>query len=115
MKNTSFILAFFALALILGSFKLTAIPCSSAGGCADCQNSSTNLASCITVSYDAFCSCSISANNRSMCLLQDACDYTSGGGGGGGTGGGSGGGSCTRSPGGWCPAECNSCGIAYWY
>lgn len=92
------------------------LPCTTSGGCADCFNGEGNEASCITVSYSASCECSISANNRTMCLLKDACEYTGGssGGGGGGAGGGGGGG-CTRSPGGWCPAECSSCGVAYWY
>jgi hypothetical protein len=93
-----------------------AMACTSAGGCADCENGANNIASCITASYDAFCDCSISANNRTMCILSDPCDYTGAtGGGGGGTGGGSGGGSgCTRPAGGWCPAECSSCGTVYW-
>ena len=115
VKRIGLTLACAALALLLGSSKASAIPCSSAGGCSDCENNSANIASCITVSYSAFCSCSISANNPHMCLLQDLCDYTSGsGGGGGGTGGGGGGGYCTRSAGGWCPAECVSCGTVYW-
>lgn len=104
-------------AVLLGSgVAAWGLPCSSMGGCAECFNDESNIASCITVSYSAFCDCSISANNRSTCLLKDVCDYTGGSGGGGGGGGtGGGGGGCTRSPGGWCPAECSSCGVAYWY
>jgi hypothetical protein len=92
-----------------------ALPCTSSGGCADCENGPDNVASCITVSRDAHCDCSIGANNRFICILDDICDYT-GGGGGGGTGGGGtgGGGSCTRTGSGWCPAECSSCGTVYW-
>lgn len=106
-----------ALLLLLAAGEARALPCSSAGGCADCQTGPDNVASCVTVSRSAHCDCSISANNRSMCLLQDTCDYSgsSGGGGGGGTGGGGGGGGCTRTAGGWCPAECSSCGVVYWY
>ena len=93
-----------------------AMPCTSSGGCADCENGADNVASCITVNRDAFCDCTISANNRSMCILADACDYTGGLGGGGGTGGGGGGGTtCTRPASGWCPAECTSCGTVFWY
>jgi hypothetical protein len=55
---------------------------------------------------------------KKLCMriiyLQPGSAAGGGGGGGGGTGGG-GGGYCTRSAGGWCPAECTSCGIVYWY
>ncbi len=105
------------VAVFLGSaLAAQALPCDSAGGCAECFNDQSNIASCITVSYDAFCNCSISANNQAMCILSDPCDYSggAGGGGGGGTGGGGSGG-CNRSPGGWCPAECSSCGTVFWY
>lgn len=104
-----------AACMLLAGGSAYAIPCSSAGGCADCENGANNVAKCITVSYDAFCSCSIDVNNRTMCLLTDPCDYT-GPGGGGGSGGGTGGGgtTCTRPAGGWCPAECSSCGTVYW-
>jgi hypothetical protein len=93
-----------------------AMSCSSAGGCADCFNDpDTGIASCDTVYRDAHCDCTISANNRNFCILEELCDYTGGAGGGtgGGTGGG-GGGSCTRTAGGWCPAECSSCNTVYW-
>ena len=115
MKRIAIRVLFISAAwLVLASADVDA--CTSPGGCADCQNGTNNVASCITVSYDASCECSISANNRSMCILAGTCDYT-GPGGGGGTGGGTGGGgtSCTRPASGWCPAECTSCGTVYWY
>jgi len=110
------LLAIFVL-LVLSGAGAQAMPCTSAGGCADCENGPDNVASCVTVSRDAHCDCSLSANNRFMCILDDICDYTGGAGGGGTGGGGTGGGGtgCTRPAGGWCPAECNSCGTVFWY
>lgn len=93
-----------------------AMPCSSSGGCADCFNDpDTGIASCDTVYRDAHCDCTISVSNPRFCILAELCDYTGGAGGGtgGGTGGG-GGGSCTRTAGGWCPAECSSCNTVFW-
>ena len=59
--------------------------CTSASGCADCWNDeATGQASCIAVNRDAHCECSISVATPTMCILEDTCDYT--GGGGGGTG-----------------------------
>ena len=116
MKKVTFKVLFFSAALAIAGVDLRALPCSSQGGCADCQNGPNNLALCLTVNYDAHCNCNISAENRTMCLLWDECDYTGpGGGGGGGTGGGGGGTTCTRPAGGWCPAACTSCGTVYWY
>lgn len=101
--------------LLIWAAGAQAMPCTSSG-CADCENGPDNIASCVTVSRDAHCDCSISANNRFMCILDDICDYTGGAGGGGTGGGGTGGGTgCTRPVGGWCPASCSSCGTVYWY
>lgn len=116
-KITMKVLLIAAILLAWAGAGAQAMPCTSAGGCADCENDASNEASCTTVSYDAHCNCSISANNRSMCILSDICDYSGGAGGGGTGGGGSGGGgtSCTRPPGGWCSAECSSCGTVFWH
>ena len=103
-------------ALLLTCPAVDAMPCNSSGGCADCFNDpDTGLASCDTVYSDAHCDCTISVTNLRFCILEELCDYTGGAGGGtgGGTGGG-GGGTCTRSSGGWCPAECSSCSTVYW-
>lgn len=91
--------------------------CTSMTGCTDCSFGADGKARCAFVDYDASCECTVLVMlGSTACSLDGACDYTSGGGGGGNGGGGSGGGgSCTRSPGGWCPAECPSCGVAYWY
>src|SRR5215218_3101933 len=115
-KITMKVLLVASVLLLWAGAGAQALPCTSTGGCADCENGPDNVASCVTVSRDAHCDCSISASNRFMCILSDICDYT-GGAGGGGTGGGTGGGGtgCTRPAGGWCPAECSSCGTVYWY
>lgn len=89
--------------------------CTSASGCADCENAANGIASCITVQRDAHCECSIRVTTPTMCILEDICDYTATGGGAGGGGGGGGGGTCSRPPGAWCPSECSSCETIYWY
>lgn len=86
----------------------------SAAHCVDCKQNDLGIASCIPVSYDAHCSCSIEVGSPQFCILDGACDYGGGGGNGGG-GGDGGGGGCFRLPGQWCPAECDSCGTIFWY
>ena len=85
-----------------------------AGVCTDCTENARHIASCITVSYSASCSCSIDVRYPEFCILEGNCTYT----GGGGTGGGGAGGGtpvCTRTPGEWCPSECMSCTTVFWY
>jgi hypothetical protein len=90
--------------------------CTSSTGCTDCGFGADNKAKCTFVTYDAECECTVTVIFGSTACAFDggACDYQAGGGGGGGTGGGGGGGDgCTRTAGGWCPAECASCGTVY--
>jgi len=87
----------------------------SSKSCADCQQNRRGTASCLAVTYSASCSCSIDVQTPSFCLLEGACTYTGSGGGGGGGGGGNDPGSCSVAPGGWCPAECQSCQTVFWY
>ena len=91
--------------------------CTSSTGCTDCGFGADNKAKCTFVTYDAYCECSVTVMfGSTACAMDGVCDYMSGGGGGGGGtgGGGGGGGGCTRSAGGWCPAECTSCGTVFW-
>ena len=106
-----------AVLLLLSGGVLELAACTSPTGCTDCSFGSDNKAKCTFVAYDANCECTVLVTYGSTgCGMDGACDYTGPGGGGGGTGGGGGGGgtSCTRTAGGWCPAECSSCGTVYW-
>jgi len=102
--------------LLFGGASGWAADCTSSTGCTDCGFGSDNKAKCTFVAYDAFCDCTVTvAYGGTACAMDGTCDYLPGGGSGGGTGGSGGsGGSCVRSPGGWCPAECTSCGTVYW-
>lgn len=92
--------------------------CTSEWGCTDCfQDLDTQQASCSTVFYDSFCTCTVGIRNPFVCTLNQACEYTgsNGGGGTGGGGGGGGGGGCFISYGQWCPPDCVVCTPVYWY
>lgn len=105
-------------AFLLGLFVfLGAVPANascSGQSCTECKQNSRGVASCWAVPYSASCSCSIDVQTPGFCILEGACTYTGGGGGGGTGGGGTGGGSCVRTPGSWCPSECESCQTVYW-
>jgi hypothetical protein len=107
---------FLALLAALAASVVDAEVCSYVGGCSDCE-SGANGSSCVLVSRDAFCSCTIYAGGpANNCGLTGICSYTSGGGGGpGGGGGGGGGGACTVSLGEWCPPSCTVCRVVLWY
>jgi hypothetical protein len=83
--------------------------------CSDCKQNTRGVASCWSVNYTANCSCSINVQTPGFCILEGACTYTGGGGGGGVGGGSGGGGGCARTPGSWCPSECESCQTVIWY
>ena len=113
---------FKVMVLLCGLLVAVVIPVPSRGQdcsgnvCSDCKNDpDTQIASCITVSRSASCTCSINVNTPKFCTLDRTCTYTGGGGGGGLPGGGSGGGSCTILPGQFCPTDCMSCQVVYWY
>lgn len=113
MKRIAFLAFSVVLVGLAAGARVAEADCSGAA-CTDCEQKTNGIASCVTVTYDASCGCSLSVEFPTFCILEGACDYT-GGGGGGGTGGGGGGGTtCVRPAGSWCPPECSSCETVYW-
>ena len=79
-----------------------------------CQQCGTGIkiagiptAKCEADVANGWCTCTVNAMDPFVCEVSGDCEVLGGGGGGGGTGGGSGS-DCTG--GGFCPAECFSCG-----
>ena len=92
-----------------------AATCSSSSGCAACDTSSGEP-SCKFVQSNGGCTCDLFVFGGTLgCGIDGECTYTGSGGGTGGGGGGGGGGTCSRLPGGWCPADCTSCETIFWY
>lgn len=103
-----------AMGFLFGTPSALSADCSSSQ-CTDCGEDIHKNPKCVFVFQDAFCTCDLIVFGGTLgCGVDGTCDYTGGGGGGQG-GGGGGGTTCTRAPGGWCPAECSSCETVYWY